>query len=320
MWKKMISVVIPSFKMGQFIGEALESVAAQTYRNWEVVVVDDAGPEDGTRATVEAFAAKHPDHRVEYIRHAANRGVSVARRTAFQASQGEFIAFLDADDVFLPEKIAEHVAVLEENPECVLVHGSVILCGTLPKGAADPEKWFRESHKHGLYDAQETGDYLAKNHICNSTVVCRSRNLTRQDFPEDMTFQYEDWLLWLILSLRGKFYFLDKPCIRYRCHAGAFSSNIYRSESAKALAYAELLLAFAPMAEAAGLGPRVGHHLMACLGSLTGKLNPVLEPEAAWGLVGNMMVRAALNQKWTVARHALGRVKRLVSNWKSKLS
>jgi glycosyltransferase involved in cell wall biosynthesis len=79
----LVSVIIPAYKMGQFIGEALDSVGAQTYPYWEVIVVDDAGPEDGTRAAVKAFAAKHPEHRIDYIRHETNQGVSAVRNTAF---------------------------------------------------------------------------------------------------------------------------------------------------------------------------------------------------------------------------------------------
>jgi glycosyltransferase involved in cell wall biosynthesis len=67
-------VILPCYKTGQFIGEALESVGVQTYTNWEVIAVDDCGPEDGTRGAVEAFAAKFPDHRILYHRHKLNAG------------------------------------------------------------------------------------------------------------------------------------------------------------------------------------------------------------------------------------------------------
>lgn len=66
----LVSVIMPCYKMGRFIGEALESVGKQTYTNWEVIAVDDCGPEDGTHKIVKDFASKHLDHRIEYIRHA----------------------------------------------------------------------------------------------------------------------------------------------------------------------------------------------------------------------------------------------------------
>ena len=92
--KALVSVIMPAYKMGQFIGEALDSVGARTYPHWEVIVLDDAGPEDGMRAAVEAFAAKHADRRVEYIRHETNQDVSAARNTAMSAAEGSVLAFL----------------------------------------------------------------------------------------------------------------------------------------------------------------------------------------------------------------------------------
>lgn len=316
MSETLVSVIIPSFKMGQFIGEALGSVGAQTYPNWEVIVVDDAGPEDGTRAAVEAFAVKHPDHRVEYIRHETNQGVSVARRTAFKASRGGYIAFLDADDAFLPDKLSRFTSVLQEHRKCALVHGPVTLQGNPPPGAADPERWFRHEHSEGPYDATKRSDYLRSNHICNSTVVCRADFLNIRDFPDDMAFQHEDWLLWLLLSLRGHFYFHDAVLTRYRCHEDSFTSVIYRSKAARMLAHIELLLAFAPIADAAGLGPVVGRNLLAASAAMAGKLDQSNNAQAARKLVNKIMMRAAVASKLSLWRGALGQVKRrlLLSN------
>jgi glycosyltransferase involved in cell wall biosynthesis len=282
----LVSVIIPAYKMGQFIGEAVESVGRQTYAKWEVIVVDDAGPEDGTRAAVEAFAAKHPDHRVEYIRHETNQGVSIARRTAFETLRGEYIAFLDADDAYLPEKLAKHVAILRAHPECALVHGSAMINGPVPPGAADLDKWFRDGFVEGVYDARTRDDYLARNHICNSTVVCCARLVQSADFPEGMVFQYEDWLLWLLLSGRGVFYFCDTPLTRYRSHSEAASWAMHAHSRSFALAHCELLLAFAPAGKELGVNGRVMGLLIDNLAALSAK--PGLAEE------GSARVRASL--------------------------
>ena len=65
----LVSIIIPCYKMGKYIGEALESVGNQTYAHWEVIAVDDCGPEDGTKEIIESFAECHPQHRIEFIRH-----------------------------------------------------------------------------------------------------------------------------------------------------------------------------------------------------------------------------------------------------------
>jgi len=250
----LVSVLVPSFKSGQFIGEALESVGAQTYPHWEVIIVDDAGPEDGTRATVEAFAAKHHDHRVEYIRHETNQGVSVARRTAFEAARGEYIAFLDADDAFLSEKLAKHLAVLGKNPDAVLVHGPVVEVGDWPRGEQGPATWFRPSNQSMRYDARRY-DLASRNHICNSTVVARRSAMRAEDFAHRMYFQFEDAFLWLGLADRGEFCYEDEALTAYRYHAGSFTASAIAGRGLVEFARLELLLARFPYAS--GNGERV---------------------------------------------------------------
>ena len=105
----LISVVMPCYKMGQFIGEALESVGKQTYTNWEVIAVDDCGPEDGTREMVEKFAKCYPRQRVEFIRHSENRRLGATRNTAVEAALGELVAFLDPDDIWFPKHLELHL-------------------------------------------------------------------------------------------------------------------------------------------------------------------------------------------------------------------
>ena len=242
MSKKLVSVIIPSFKMGAFIGEALESVGAQMYPHWEVIVVDDAGPEDGTRAAVEAFSAKHPDHRVEYIRHDTNQGVSVARRTAFEAARGEYIAFLDADDVFLPEKLSRHVPALQQNKRVALVHGPVVELGESKQVGGSPGI-FDQGVQMMIYHLWDRTDALSFNQICTSTVLCRRQLLKAGDFPEKMLFQYEDWLLWLLLGRRGERVYEPTPLTRYRFHESSYSAASVRAHRQHDFAQVEMILA-----------------------------------------------------------------------------
>ncbi len=108
----LVSVIMPCYKMGRFIGDALKSVGKQTYTNWEVIAVDDCGPEDGTKEAVEAFAKQFSNRRVLYHRHEKNGGVSAARNTAIGMAQGEYMAFLDPDDWWVSDYINEQVMIL----------------------------------------------------------------------------------------------------------------------------------------------------------------------------------------------------------------
>jgi GT2 family glycosyltransferase len=103
------SVIVPAYRAAAFMERCLGDVAAQTWADWEVIVVED-GSDDGTRGIVEAFAGRHPG-KVHYRRLEQNRGVSVARNTAIGLASGDWLAFLDADDRWRPEHL-ESVAAL----------------------------------------------------------------------------------------------------------------------------------------------------------------------------------------------------------------
>lgn len=105
----LVSVIIPAYNAGEYIGETLQSVLRQTIHDFEIVVVDDGGT-DNQKEVIAAFVEK--DSRVKYI-YQSHRGVSAARNTGFRLSKGKFIAFLDSDDVWLPENLKVKLEKLE---------------------------------------------------------------------------------------------------------------------------------------------------------------------------------------------------------------
>ncbi|PPS43413.1 glycosyltransferase family 2 protein [Chroococcidiopsis sp. TS-821] len=107
---KKVTVIIPAYKVEKYIGSAVASVIAQTYPNWELLIVDDGSP-DASVAICQQF----DDPRIKIIRQ-ANRGVSAARNTGIRHAQGEVIAFLDGDDLWLPQKLEKHLVHLESSP------------------------------------------------------------------------------------------------------------------------------------------------------------------------------------------------------------
>jgi glycosyltransferase involved in cell wall biosynthesis len=107
-----VSVIIPTYNGADYLGEAIQSVFNQTYRNLELIIVNDLSP-DHTDAVVRQF----DDSRLKYLVHQENQGAVAARRTGVQASSGDIVAFLDQDDLFHPEKLQTHVAFLEAHPE-----------------------------------------------------------------------------------------------------------------------------------------------------------------------------------------------------------
>ncbi len=112
MQQPLISVIIPAYNNAQFLGDAIQSVLAQTYPHFELIVVNDASPDDTDR-----LMRSLDDPRITYIVHPENRGLSAARNTGMHASKGEYISLLDGDDWFHPEKFERHVAFLQAHAD-----------------------------------------------------------------------------------------------------------------------------------------------------------------------------------------------------------
>lgn len=111
----LVSVIIPTYNNAQFVCDAIDSVLAQTYKNYEILLVDD-GSMDNTRKVVEKYDGKQ----IRYI-YQENKGLAGARNTGIKASRGELIAFLDADDMWLPEKLERQVSLINGFPNVGIV-------------------------------------------------------------------------------------------------------------------------------------------------------------------------------------------------------
>ncbi len=119
MGQPLVSIVMPAYNAEAFIAQAVRSVLAQSYPNWELLVVDD-GSEDGTASVLDGFS----DPRIRRFRQ-VNKGIGPARNFGLSNVQGEFLAFLDSDDILPPQSIESRVRVLLENPEVDIVDGMV---------------------------------------------------------------------------------------------------------------------------------------------------------------------------------------------------
>lgn len=110
----LVSVIMPSWNTASLIGESIRSVLAQTYENWELIIVDDCSTDD-TDAVVASFS----DGRIRYFKNENNLGAAFTRNRALREARGEWIAFLDSDDLWMPEKLERQIAFMREN-DCPL--------------------------------------------------------------------------------------------------------------------------------------------------------------------------------------------------------
>jgi len=108
----MISIITPSYKSASFISQTIESVLAQTYQDWEMIIVDDVSPDDSNEI-IEEYCKK--DSRIKLIKLEKNSGPAVARNRAIEEAKGRYIAFLDADDLWMPQKLEKQLAFMSEH-------------------------------------------------------------------------------------------------------------------------------------------------------------------------------------------------------------
>jgi glycosyltransferase involved in cell wall biosynthesis len=222
--KPLVSVILPCYGMGKYIAEALASIEAQTYRNWEVIAVDDAGPEDGTKGKVEAFAARHTDRSIRYVRHETNLGAGsagAARNTGIAAAHGTLLAFLDPDDLWPANYLELHVRAFAENPDIGLTYSRAHLVGEdgrptgVVYGATDEEA---ATLPYSLY---------ARNFV-TSAVVCR-RDIVQACGGYEPGMLHADWDFLLQLLEHGcKFHFVPDGVFYYRKHPDGASSLVQK--------------------------------------------------------------------------------------------
>lgn len=107
----LVSIIMPSYNTGGFIAESIISVLKQTYKNWELIIVDDCSS-DNTDEVVGRFLK---DDRIRYLKNEKNRGAAISRNRALREAKGKWIAFLDSDDLWLPEKLVKQIDFMEKN-------------------------------------------------------------------------------------------------------------------------------------------------------------------------------------------------------------
>lgn len=196
----MVSVIVPCFNQGKYLPETLESIIAQTYRDWECVVIDD-GSTDNAATVASGYAEK--DSRIKFV-HTENKGVSAARNYAIREhSSGKYILPLDGDDLITPIYLEHAVAYFEEHPEVKLVYGLA-------------EKFGAENGKWDLpeYDFQRL---LFDNMIFNPAMFRRSDFDQTIGYNENMRAGVEDWDFYLtLLGPEDKVHRLDELVYLYR--------------------------------------------------------------------------------------------------------
>ncbi len=194
--KPLVSIILPAYNSAHLIARAIESVLAQSFHDWELLIIDD-GSTDGTGAVAESYAATQP--RVKVITNPGNKGVQYTLARGLQAAEGDYVARIDADDLWCsPDKLERQVDFLTQNPTCVLVGTGAII-------VSDDERELLRFIPP-TSDAEIRHRLLLKNCFMHSSVLFKKdAALSVGGYEQtEAVLHIEDYDLWLKLGTVGE--------------------------------------------------------------------------------------------------------------------
>ena len=219
---KLVSVIMPTYKRPYVVlARAVKSVLGQTHSELELIIIDDSPKEDPNRTEVEFEIKKNEDVRVKYIQHEYNQGACKARNTGIEKAKGEFIAFLDDDDEWLPNKLELQLKKFKD-PEVGLVycHSFTIVL----EDNIEVDKKIRSKSRAGW-----VSDSLIVENFIGSTsfVLLRKQVLDDCGFFNVEIRSAQDYELWMRISKKYKVDFVGAPLVNYYVHSGErISTNV----------------------------------------------------------------------------------------------
>jgi glycosyltransferase involved in cell wall biosynthesis len=236
-----VSVIIPTYNAAAFLQECVESVLNQTYTNIEILVVDD-GSTDNTQAVLAPYISKNL---IKYI-YQPNQGQGRARNLAIRNSSGEFVAFLDADDLWAsPQKLEKQIALLRQNERVGLVYSDAIYFGESWERQKQASRKLRdyENRKAEYFRHGDTYKSLVKfNYIVTSSVLVRRSILEKTGVFWVQVRFCEDLHLWLRIAMACEMDFSPEGLVKRRFHQGQVTHDKRRGYREACYLYRYLLL------------------------------------------------------------------------------
>ena len=207
----LVSIIMPSYNTGKFIGETIDSVLAQTYSNWELIIIDDNSNDD-TDSIIDTF----DDIRIKYFKNDRNNGAAFSRNRGLKEASGRWIAFLDSDDLWLPKKLEKQINFMEKNrynfsyTNYSEINDKSELLGINVTG---PKK----ITKIGMYKYCWPG-CLTVMYDANNIGLIQIYDIKKNN----------DYAIWLKVCKNNTCYLLDENLARYRRRVGSISNHSYK--------------------------------------------------------------------------------------------
>jgi len=209
--KDLVSIIMPSYNTARFIGETINSVLSQTYTNWELIIVDDCST-DNTDEVVGSFLS---DERIRYLKNEKNSGAAVSRNYALREAKGKWIAFLDSDDIWLPEKLEKQIGFMTDNG----YKFSYTNYEEIDENSVPLKRWVtgpKKIGKTGMYNYCWPG-CLTVMYDYDTVGLVQIADIKKNN----------DYAMWLKVCKKAKCYLLNEKLSRYRRRSGSISNHGY---------------------------------------------------------------------------------------------
>ncbi len=211
----LVSVVIPTYMRGDLLRRAIGSVVAQTCLDWELIVVDDASPDDSVTSVVAAFG----DPRIRYIRHERNQGAPASRNTGIRAATGTYIALLDSDDEWLPEKLEVQLALFHDSSSDEI---GVVVCNIISVRTLDDKIIGRRPNSIRPLSGNVYPALLGRRNMRpTSTILVKSAVLDRDKLFDEKLESSQEYDLLVRLAKDHRFETAGQYLVLMHHHEGA---------------------------------------------------------------------------------------------------
>lgn len=222
-----ISIITASYNYQDYIKETIESVMAQTYPNWEMIVVDD-GSKDNSVEVIKQYCQR--DSRIKLFQHegGVNKGLCKTVQLGIEKSDSEWLVFLESDDLITPDYLEEKVKVIKENPDIEFIFNDIETFGERAENCGYNE--YFEMQKDVIRKLGNPADYfyaLGKNNFVPTFSVVMTKKAVMQtlDYTTKGGQPQLDWSLWRQVALEHKFYYIDKKLTKWRLHKASYISK-----------------------------------------------------------------------------------------------
>ncbi|WP_172825495.1 glycosyltransferase [Geobacter sp. DSM 9736] len=206
-----ISVIIPCYNYGRYLGDAVSSVLNQTYQNFEIIIVNDGSPDD-TKEVAEKLIADNPGHRITLLNQENSGQPAISRNNGIRVAKGEYILCLDADDIIAPTMLEEYLNLLKEHPEISIAYADYETFGATESNICHLQEY-------------NLNDLLTTNHMIYCALYPRKVWEEVGGYKTNVR-GYEDWDFWIACGEKGYYAKrIAKPLLSYRIHSGGLYNN-----------------------------------------------------------------------------------------------